>query len=287
MEENLVLLTPIISHEFVRLKDVTLHYAVAGTGRPLLLLHGFPETWYSWHKVIPLLVERGFQCIAPDLRGLGDSSRPHSGYDKKTVAGDLHELMNVHLGIGEYAVVGHDWGGTVAYALASHYESGVSHLAVLDVTIPGDGQPDLGQGGRRWHHTFLQTPDLPEALVFGKEEIFCRWFYENYGSHPAVLREETIQEFLRSYTKPGALRAGFAYYRAIHQDVEDNANQQKLTIPCLAVGGGTGMGRGYLVEDSLRMMASDVTGSVLNDCGHWIPEEKPAELASVLIDFLG
>lgn len=275
-----------IAHEFVRLNDVTLHYVVAGAGRPVVLLHGFPETWYSWHKVIPLLTERGFQCIVPDLRGLGDSSRTPSGYDKKTVAGDIYHLLTTHLGIHEFAVVGHDWGGTVAYALASHYTQGITHLAVLDVTIPGDGQPDLGQGGRRWHHTFLQTPDLPEALITGREEIFCRWFYENYGHHPMVLAEETVQEFLRSYTKPGALRAGFAYYRSIQQDIVDNAGRPKLSIPCLAIGGGTSMGRGHLVEASLRQMASNVTGLVLDGCGHWVPEEKPEELVSALTGFL-
>jgi pimeloyl-ACP methyl ester carboxylesterase len=275
-----------INHEFLRLNDVNLHYVVAGEGRPVVLLHGYPETWYSWHKVIPLLTGQGFQCIVPDLRGLGDSSRPTAGYDKKTVAGDIHALLTAHLGIEEFAVVGHDWGGTVGYALASHYGQGVTHLAVLDVTIPGDGQPDLGQGGRRWHHTFLQTPDLPEALVAGREETFLRWFYENYGHHRLVLTEETIQEFLRSYTKPGALRAGFAYYRSIQRDIADNAGRPKLTIPCLAVGGGTSMGRGHLVEASLKQMATDVTGIVLDECGHWVPEEKPEELASALIDFL-
>lgn len=276
-----------IQHRYVGLGEVTLHVASAGEGgRPLVLLHGFPQTWYSWHSVIPLLVERGFHCIAPDLRGLGDSTRPLSGYSKKTVAGDIHELVTGHFGIPRFAVVGHDWGGTVGYALAAHFPPCVTHLAVLDVSIPGDGAPDLSMGGRRWHHQFFRTPDLPEALIVGREEILLRWFFENYGDNPGAISEDYVQEYLRTYRKPGAIRAGLAYYRSIQQDIDDNEGTPRLTVPCLAIGGGTSMGRGAVVEESLRRMAENVTGLILPGCGHWIPEERPHELAAALGSFL-
>ncbi|QKZ17317.1 alpha/beta fold hydrolase [Streptomyces chartreusis] len=273
-------------HNFADVGGATLHYVTAGEGVPVLLIHGFPQTWYSWKRVIPLLAQQGFLCVAPDLRGMGDSTRPPGGYDKKTLGADLRTLMVDHLGCSRFAAVGHDWGGTVAYSLAAHHPDLVYALGVLDVAIPGDGQAHLGQGGRRWHHTFLQTPDLPEALIVGREEIFLRWFYENYGHHQRVIDEDAIQEYLRTYSTPGGMRAGFALYRAIGQDIADNSALDKLTVPALAIGGGTSWGRGKEVEDSLSRMATNVTALVFNDCGHWIPEEEPEGLAIALSSFI-
>jgi pimeloyl-ACP methyl ester carboxylesterase len=275
-----------LAHGFADVGEVTLHYVTAGQGIPVLLVHGFPQTWYSWRKVVPHLTDRGLQCIVPDLRGMGDSTRPSAGYDKKTLATDLSALMD-HLGVDRFAAVGHDWGGTVAFSLAAQHPAAVTCLGVVDVAIPGDGQAHLGQGGRRWHHTFLQTPDLPEALIVGREEVFMRWFFENYGHHQRVIDEDAVQEYLRTYRTPGGMRAGFALYRAITQDIADNSARAKLSVPAIAIGGGTGWGRGHEVEDSLRRMVTDVTGLVLETCGHWVPEEKPIELATILADFIG
>lgn len=277
-----------VAHGFADLGDVRLHYVTAGDdrARPVVLLHGYPQTWFCWREVMGHLVAAGFRCIAPDLRGLGDSSRPLDGYDKKTLAGDVRRLVVDRLGVDSFVAVGHDWGGAVAFALAANHARHVSHLVVADVAIPGDGQPDLGQGGRRWHHTFLRTPDLPEALISGREEVFLRWFYENYGAHPAVIAEEAVTEYLRTYRTPGALRCGFAYYRAVPEDIRDNSTLDKLTVPTLALGGAVGFGRGAEVGESLRRMAVDVTGLVIDDCGHWIPEEKPREMAAAIVGFV-
>ena len=227
--------------------------------------------------------------MAPDLRGLGDTTRPASGYDKRTVAADVYELLSEHLGLTRYAVAGHDWGGAVAFALAADHPEAVTHLAVVDVAIPGDGQPNIGQAGRRWHHTFLQTLDLPEALIGGgREHLFFDWFFTNYGHFPNAISPKARAEYLRTHTTPGALRAGFAYYRAIAQDVADNqARTEKVAMPTLAIGGGTSWGRGAEVARSLRKMADDVTEEVYPECGHWVPEEKAAELAASLRSFIG
>lgn len=275
---------PGATHHRLRLEEVDLHYVLAGPedGTPVVLLHGYPQSWWCWHRVVPLLVEAGFRCVVPDLRGLGDTSRPASGYDKRTIAGDVRRLLD-HLDIGSCPVVGHDWGGAVAYALAAHHPGTATHLAVVDVAIPGDGNPDIGAGGQRWHHAFLRTLDLPEALVVGREETWVRWFYDNYGAHPGVIDEDSVAEYLRTYATPGALRSGFAFYRAIHLDVTDNEPVPALEIPCLAVGGGTSWGRGAEVETSLSRKATHVRGVVLDGCGHWVPEEKPAELVAELL----
>lgn len=278
-----------IEHHHADLGDVRLHYVTAGVGFPVVLLHGWPQSWYEWRHVIPGLA-RNFRVVAPDLRGLGESSRPAGGYDKRTVGGDVWRLASEVLGIAEFHLVGHDWGGPVAYAVAAAHPQAVRTLAVLDVTIPGDGSPSISQGGRRWHHAFHQTPDLPEALVTGHEDTYLGWFYRNYGARPDAIPDADIAEYLRVYRQPGALRAGFAYYRAIPQDIADNAEaaaRSKLPMPVLALGGDRSWGRGTEVAESLRRMAADVRGGVIANCGHWIPEEQPEELLRRLLAFFG
>lgn len=273
-------------HCFADLGDVKMHYVVAGSGPAVVLLHGWPQTWYEWRRVMPALAER-YTVVAPDLRGLGDSSRPAEGYDKKTVAEDVWRLARERLGFERFFVVGHDWGGPTAFALAVAHPEAVRRLAILDVVIPGDGA-DFSQGGRRWHHAFHNVPDLPEALVQGRERLYLSWFYRTFGDRPDAILESDIDEYLRTYTQPGALRAGFAYYRALAQDARDNEAALaggKLKMPVLAVGGAKGRGRGREPEDSLRRVADNVRGEVFADCGHWIPEEQPERLARLLLEF--
>ena len=276
-----------MNHAHADLGDVRLHYVTAGSGFPIVLLHGWPQTWYEWRHIIPTLAQT-FQVIAPDLRGLGDSSRPATGYDKKTIANDIWRLLHQTLGINECHLVGHDWGGPTAYALAAAHPDAVRKLAILDVTIPGDGSPNISQGGRRWHHAFHQTLDLPEALITGREDIYLGWFYRNYGARP--LPDADINEYLRTYRQPGALRTGFAYYRAIPQDIADNAARVatgfRLPMPVLALGGNNAWGRGPEVLDSLNRLATNVQGGVIENCGHWMPEEQPDELLRHLLQFL-
>jgi pimeloyl-ACP methyl ester carboxylesterase len=183
--------------------------------------------------------------------------------------------------------VGHDWGGPTAYALAAAHPEAVTRLAILDVVIPGDGG-HFSQGGLRWHHQFHMTPDLPEALTEGRERLYLSWFYRTFGHRPDAISEADICEYLRTYTQPGAMRAGFAYYRALPQDAVDNranAERLKLPMPVLALGGAGGRGRGREPEDSLGRLALNVQGEVIAECGHWIPEEQPRHLAERLLRF--
>ena len=278
-----------MQHHHADLGNVRLHYVTAGSGFPVVLLHGWPQSWYEWRLVMPGLAER-FRVIAPDLRGLGDSSRPADGYDKKTVGADIWRLVHDVLGISEFYLAGHDWGGPTAYAVAVAHPDAVRKLAVLDVTIPGDGSPNMSQGGRRWHHAFHQTLDLPEALIAGREDIYLRWFYCNYGARSDAIPDADIAEYLRVYRQPGALEAGFSYYRAIPRDISDNAATAaafKLPMPVLALGGDRSWGRGMEVVESLRRLADDVQGGVVENCGHWMPEEQPMELLKRLLAFFG
>ena len=279
-------------HGFADLGEVVLHYVTAGKGPPVVLLHGWPQTWYEWRHVIPALAER-YSVIAPDLRGLGDSSRPAQGYDKQTIADDVWRLVHDRLGHDRLFVVGHDWGGAVAYALAAGHREAIRRLVILDVVIPGSGG-DFSQGGRRWHHQFHMTLDLPEALTQGREEVYLGWFYRAFAYRPDAIGADDVQEYLRSYRQPGAMRAGFAFYRALPQDVSDNQKsiaRGKLAMPVLAIGGGVsyphGRGRGTEPEESLKRVAVQVQGEVVPDCGHFIPEEVPDLLNARLLEFFG
>ncbi|GAA5114985.1 alpha/beta fold hydrolase [Pseudonocardia adelaidensis] len=276
-----------VHHHHAELGDVRLHFVTAGSGAAVVLLHGWPQTWFCWRKVIPLLAE-GHLVVAPDLRGLGDSSRPSSGYDKRTVSGDVHRLMHDELGIDEFHLAGHDWGGVTAYSLAAHHPESVAALAVIDVTIPGLGATDISQGGRRWHHAFHRTPGLPEALVAGREDVYLGWFYRSFGYTSDAISDDEVREYLRTYSQPDALRAGFEYYRATPQDIADNAalaGKGALPMPVLAIGGAGGWGRGREVADSLRQFADQVHDVVIDEAGHWIPEEQPRVLADHLTEF--
>jgi pimeloyl-ACP methyl ester carboxylesterase len=272
--------------QFADLDGVTLHYRRAGRGEPVVLVHGIPQTSHEWRYVMPRLAEK-YTVIAPDLRGLGDSSRPPGAYDKKTLGADIAALAIDHLGFDRFHLVGHDWGGPVAFSVAARNPLAVATLTILDVVIPGDGS-DFSQGGRRWHHAFFRTLDLPEQLCFGREELVINWLFENYGHRANCISDEDKAEFLRTYKKPGAFRALLEIYRALPQDAEDNriilARNGKLKMPVLALGGEKSFGRGTECIESLRRVAENVRGGVVKDCGHWIAEEQPDFLLEQLLD---
>lgn len=285
-----------VEHAVADLGDVHLHYATLGpTATPrddaaatVVLLHGWPQSWYEWRLVMPLLADCR-RVIAPDLRGLGDSSCPPDGYDIATLANDIWRLLDEVFACREFAVIGHDWGGPVAFALAATHRDAVSHLAILDVAVPGDGAANISQGGRRWHHAFHQTPSLPEALIRGREALYVDWFYDNYGATPDAIDDDARAEYHRIYGDPDHLHAGFEYYRNIPRAIEINQAllaQGRLTMPVLALGGSGGWGRGEEVIESCRRVATDVSGGVVEDAGHWLPEEQPDVVARHIIELL-
>lgn len=276
-----------IQTRFADVGALKIHYATAGRGPALVLLHGWPQTWRAWRKVIPLLQDR-YTVIAPDLRGLGLSSLASDGYAKRQVAADVWGLVHGVLGHDEFFLAGHDWGGPTAFSLALDHPQAVRRLAILDVAIPGDGAANISQGGKRWHHAFHQTSELPELLTAGREDLYLGWFYRNYGHAPDVLEPQEIAEHVALYARPGRMSAGFGYYRALPQDIADNEARLaggRLRMPVLALGGDSGWGRRTEVLDSVSRVAEDATGGVIARCGHWMPEEQPEELAARLSDF--
>jgi len=223
------------SHHTASVNGIQMHYVIGGQGDPVVLLHGWPETWYAWHKVMPALA-KNYTVIAPDLRGIGDSSKPSTGYDGKTLAEDIHQLV-AQLGFKTIYLVGHDIGTQVAYSYAAAHPTEVKGLAVMELTIPGfvpPGKPPI------WWVVFHQTPGVPEALVEGKEMTYLSWFLRGLAYNPSAITQDAINQYVRHYSAPGGLHAGFEHYRAFPQDAIDNQNysKTKITMPVLAIGGG-------------------------------------------------
>lgn len=267
---------------------VRIHYVRGGEGRPVLLIPGWPQTWYAWRHLMPKLAAAGYEVIVADTRGMGQSGRPASGYDMGAVGTDLHRLMAERLGHDRYSVVGHDIGMWVGYAMAADRPQAVERLALVDAVIPGIAQSPpmfMPQSENRllWHFMFNQLADLPETLILGREEAYLGWLFDNYAYRPGAVARE---EYMRAYAPPGAMRAGFAYYRAIPLTIEQNKERAKrrLTMPVLALGGE--FGTGDLPRTSMASVTTSVQGGVLPGCGHYVPEECPDQLAERLLPFL-
>lgn len=265
---------------------VKIHYLKAGAGKtPLVLLHGFGETSHMW---IPLFDSFGkdYTVIAPDLRGLGDSSRPASGYDKKTAAADIRELVK-SLGYERIDLVGHDIGLMVAYAYAAQYPDAVERLALLEAPIPGVGDvwEKIYNDGRLWHFHFVDSK-FALSLVRGRERIFLDHFWEEMTTNPKAMSEADRQFYTESYAQDGAMQAAFEYFKAFDRaDAEDNRKfaARRLTMPVLVIAGDNSMGD--LLEVQVKMVADNVTALKLGDTGHWVVEERPAETEAALKKF--
>jgi pimeloyl-ACP methyl ester carboxylesterase len=270
------------SHHTVPVNGIQIHYVIGGRGDPIVLLHGWPETWYEWRHVMPALA-KNYTVIVPDLRGLGDSSKPVSGYDVKTTAEDIYQLVS-QLGFKNIFLVGHDFGVEVAYSYAATHPHEIKRLVILDVPVAG-----IGPGGNitsLWWLQFHSVRDIPEMLVEGHEREYLTWFYR-HTCNPEAITKDDIDEYVSHYASPGGMRAGFEYYRSIPEDIKLNQeySKVKLPMPVLALGGECSFGNAAL--DSMRLVATDVRGSVIPNTGHWIPEERPAFLVDQLFKFFG
>ena len=272
----------------IRLREHTIACTLAGQGEPVVLLHGWPQTSHAWRHVIPLLAER-YSVIAPDLPGFGESSHPAGGYDKKTVAGVVRELL-VTLGPASIRLVGHDVGGQVAYAYAASWPQEVSHLAMIECGIPGIMDPSVAnplQGGS-WHYAFNMMADLNEALVTGRERSFLRHvlWRDRVGLFNAeAITPGDLDVYEAGLSQPGGLRSSFGYYRSLPQDALDNAEwtQRRLSTPTLLIGAEHSYGQAWL--SSMGSVADRTEQALIPASGHYPPEEQPGVLASRLRQF--
>ena len=254
-----------------------------GSGPAVLLVHGFGDTGDMWGPLARELAKT-HTVVVPDLRGMGHSSHPPGGYDKRTQADDLRAVMTA-LGLDRSAVVGHDIGNMVSFAYATRYPDKVERLVVMDAPIPGiDPWDEIIRQPALWHFNF-GGPDM-ERLVKGRERIFLDRFYNEFGAHPERIGEATRAHYAALYALPGAMRSSFAQFAAFRKDAEDNksANQAKLPMPVLAIGGEKSFGK--LMAVNMRNAAADVTEAVVPDAGHWLMEENPAPTVALIQNFL-
>lgn len=274
------------THYIAQVNGVSLHYVMGGVGDPVVLLHGWPQTWYAWHKIMPALAQR-YTVIAPDLRGLGDSSKPEGGYDKRTVAEDIYQLVN-SLGFQQINLVGHDIGGMVAYAYAAAHPEDVQRLVLMEVNLPGFGLEqamDVSRGGY-WHFGFHMARDFPEMLTEGKERFYILAWMKRITYNQEAFTEADVDEYVRTYAAPGGMSAGFEHYRTLLKDGEQNREyaKSKLQMPVLAMGGESSVGDSLL--KGVQAVAENVRGVVVEQCGHYIAEERPEYFIQQLLSFL-
>jgi pimeloyl-ACP methyl ester carboxylesterase len=262
---------------------VTMHVRVGGKGPAVVLLHGFGDTGDMWAPLAADLA-RDHTVVVPDLRGMGLSSIPQSGYDKKTQAADIRGVLNA-LKIEHSVVVGHDIGTMVAFAYASRYPERTDRLVVMDAPVPGiPPWNDIVRSPMLWHFDF-GGPDM-ERLVAGRERIYLDRFWNEFAGTPAKVDEGTRQHYAKLYARPGAMHAAFAQFRSIRQDAVDNeaSMAKKLSMPVLAVGGEKSFGANEAIV--MRNAADKVTEVVIPGAGHWLMEEAPTQTIAAIRGFM-
>jgi pimeloyl-ACP methyl ester carboxylesterase len=264
------------------------HVVTGGEGPPLLLVHGWPETWYAWRLVMPALA-RDFSVVAADQRGVGLSGKPAGGYDTGALAADLVALMDA-LGHRRFAVAGHDTGMWIGYALAADHPGRIDRLAVAEAAMPGvSASPPLfgstPANNRLWHFAFNRLADVNDQLAAGREDIY---FGFQFAKAANKLPDYVVRHYVEALAAdPDALHGSFAAYRALDATIAQNQQrmQRRLTLPVLAIGGAAGIGEG--AANTMKLAAADVQSVVIPGCGHYCLEEAPGEIAAALTAFLG
>ena len=281
------------THQQIKTQGITINLVRGGSGYPILLLHGYPQTHVCWHRVTPVLAER-FTVVCPDLRGFGDSAKPpsdpeHLAYSKRVMAQDQVEVMQ-SLGFSEFAVVGHDRGARVAHRMALDHAEKVTKLALLDIiptsTAFANVNKEIATAAFNWFFS-IQPDGLPERLIGAEPAFYLRWLLDHWSGAKGALAAEAVAEYRRCFDA-AAIRATNEEFRAaatidlVHDEAD---KERKISCPTLLLWSATGMWATYDILDIWRSRAEDVRGAAL-DCGHFLPEEDPERTAAELISFL-
>ena len=279
--------TETFTSRFVETDGLRQHVVVGGAGPPLLLVHGWPENWYAWRLLMPALA-RDFEVIAVDQRGIGLSDKPEDGYDTGTLAGDLVALMDA-LGHQRFAVVGHDTGFAISYALAADHPDRVDRAALAEIPGPPGVSPPpplfvpAPLNDRLWHIPFNRVEKLPEQLIAGNESAYFGYEFAIQGGK---LPKEVVDYYVGILSEPAVLTGSLGFYRAFDATVAQNEQRKSrpLSMPVLAIGGETSYGEH--VEEAMNLVADDVEGVVIPGTGHWVAEDAPEEMLAALTAFL-
>jgi pimeloyl-ACP methyl ester carboxylesterase len=273
-----------VQSRFADVNGTKIHYLIAGKGEPIILLHGYAQTSHMWRPLIPELAKTN-TVIAPDLRGFGQSAKPAQGYDKKTMAQDIHALAT-SLGYKRARIAGHDIGLMVAYAYAAQFPDEVDRIALMDAFLPGVGDwtkvwllRDL------WHFHFYG--ETPLKLVAGRERTYLEHFWNDFAADRSKsISERDRRIYAKAYAQPGAMRAGFEVFKAFEQDSKDFADfaKTKLTMPMLVLSGEKAGGQ-FLIDQG-RLVDDNVEGVIVKGSGHWLMDEARDQVMPLLVTFL-
>ncbi|MGW6331678.1 alpha/beta fold hydrolase [Nocardia rhamnosiphila] len=279
-------------HEFADIDGVRMHYVTGGRGTPVVLLHGWPQTWYGWWEIMPELAEH-HTVYAVDLPGLGDSTGSPTGYDKATLARYIHTLIADRLGIRDATVVGHDFGAAVAFRYAGQFPADTAGLGYLDLPLPGPALDAPTYRSMSWHIAFHSQRRVPEAVVGDDVREYLALFYPqvSFGgtafggtSDRSPFTDAEIDEYARTYSRPEVLTGGFELYRALDQDVRDTGAAPPIQVPALLM-----TAQGQL--DPVRATVAPAMGNLVRavdvpNAGHWLVEENPGFVTAELLRFL-
>ena len=261
-----------------------IHYAIGGKGSPIVLLHGYAQTSHMWNPIMPLLA-KSHTVVVPDLRGAGGSSKPESGYDKKNMAVDIHDLVR-SLKLDHVTIVGHDIGLMVAYAYAAQFPADTERVVLMDAFLPGIGDwKNVWLMRDLWHFHFYG--EVPLALVKGRERIYFEHFWNDFAADPKhSVSESDRQLYAKAYAQQGGMRAGFEYFRNFERDAKDFAElgRKPLPMPVLVLTGEKASGN-FLIEQT-KLVATNVHGQVVAGSGHWLIDEAPQTVIPAIIDFI-
>lgn len=275
--------------EHAELGEVTLHYVTGGQGEPLVLLPGWPETWWEYRKVMPPLASR-YRVITVDIRGMGGSSKPKGGYDKKTMAGDVAELVR-HLGYDTVNVAGHGIGAMIAFAFAATHPEATDKVAILNTTHVDDSYyefpmlPRPGDvGPHRWWLAFNQVPNLPEQLLAGRSRHIVDFMFSLSLVNPEAITDRDREIYARAYDAPEAIRASQGWFQSYQQDIDDFNGYGRVTVPMLGLAYGTFFD--YMAK-VLPTQGTDVRLGEITGSRNYLVEEQPEAVVESLLEFFG
>lgn len=294
-DEELIKQWPGFENRYIVVNGVKLHYVVGGSGKPMICLPGWPQTWYSYRNIAPALAER-YRVIVVDIRGMGTSAKPEAGYDKKTMALDIQELI-LKLELGQPVILGHDIGGMVAMSLAFNHPESVEKLIIMDGSHPSEGMLQMplippsgmftekmtGDAQYAWWMGFNQVKGLPEQLLQGRFRYLLDWLFAYVMIDETKMPAFEREVYASVYNQPEHIRASNAWYQSFTQDIEDGKDYQQLEMPVLGIGSNVSynymkMGLPYVAKDC------EVTG--ISDSGHYMIEEAPAKVLELVLSFL-
>ncbi|CAM4055106.1 alpha/beta fold hydrolase [Kibdelosporangium persicum] len=280
-------------HEFADVDGVRMHYVTGGSGTPVVLIHGWPQTWYGWWPIMPALA-RNHTVYAVDLPGLGDSTGSPTGYDKATLARYVHTLIADRLKVRDAAVVGHDLGAAVAFQYASQFPDDTARLGYLDLPLPGPAIDAATYRSLSWHIAFHSQRQVPETVVRDDVREYLALFYPqvSFGgkafggtSDRSPFTDKEIDEYARTYSRPEALSGGFELYRALDKDVQDTAAAAPVQAPVLLM---TAQGQLGAIQATVAPRMTNIVRAVdVPRAGHWLVEENPEFVTTEVLRFLG